>query len=136
MKSRTCQIGLTIIAIAMAACSGGGASNSTGVTGGTGGGGGGNNNSCTAGDGIICVQATSFNPIDLTISKGGTATFQEVAGVHNIVFDAPLPTGVSDVGEFSAGSTARTFTTTGTFAYHCTIHGSPGSGMHGTIKVQ
>jgi len=115
-------------------CGGGGGSDTTGVTGGTTGGS--NNNSCTAGDGTICVLGTSFNPVDITIAKNGSVTFQEVQGAHFIVFDAPLATGVSNIGDFSSGTASRTFTEVGTFPYHCTIHGGVGTGMHGTIKVQ
>jgi plastocyanin len=128
---------MVIALIAAAGCGGGGGS-STGVdTGGnTGGNGGNNNNTCTAGDGVICVLGTTFNPVDITIAKNGTVTFQEVSGAHNIVFDAPLANGVSNIGDFSSGTAARTFSEVGTFPYHCTIHGGPGTGMHGTIKVQ
>ena len=120
--------------IGLAACGGGGATNSTGVTGGTTGGT--NNNACTPGDGTICVQSTTFNPVGITISKGGSVTFQEVQGAHFIVFDTPLATGVSNIGDFSSGTASRTFTEVGTFPYHCTIHGGVGTGMHGTITVQ
>jgi plastocyanin len=38
------------------------------------------------------------------------------------------PTNISDI---ASTSVARTFTTAGTFAYHCTIH----AGMNGTVVV-
>lgn len=44
-----------------------------------------------------------------------------------------------DSGVFSSGSSpsvfVHTFTTEGTWEYYCSIHGSPGSGMSGTIHV-
>ena len=120
--------------IGIAACGGGGGTSSTGVTGGTTGGT--NNNSCTPGDGTICVQGTTFSPVDITISKNGSVTFQEVIGAHFIVFDPPVASGVANIGDFSSGTASRTFTEVGTFPYHCTIHGGVGTGMHGTIKVQ
>lgn len=131
--NRKCQIGFAIIVTALAAC-GGGAGSTTGTTTGTGTGTG--TGSCTAGDGVICVLGTTFNPVDITIAKNASVAFTWQAGVHNIVFDAPLATGVADIGAFSDGSVSRTFTVVGTFPYHCTIHGGVGSGMHGTIKVQ
>lgn len=40
-------------------------------------------------------------------------------------------------GPGAAGSTfTHTFTASGTYGYHCFFHGSPGSGMFGTITVQ
>ena len=128
-----CQTIIAVALMGLAGCGGGGGTSSTGVTGGTTGG---TNNSCTAGDGTICVLGTTFNPQDITISKNASVTFQEVQGAHNIVFDAPLATGVSNIGDFSSGTASRTFTEVGTFPYHCTIHGGVGTGMHGTIKVQ
>lgn len=136
------RLGLAIVVIAAIGCGGGGTSSTGTNTGGnsggtnTGGNSGGTNNNCTAGDGTICVLSGSFNPVDITISKNTSVTFQEVAGVHTIVFDAPFATGVSDIGAFSSGTVSRTFTEAGTFPYHCTIHGGAGTGMHGTIKVQ
>ncbi|HUQ47926.1 MAG TPA: plastocyanin/azurin family copper-binding protein [Gemmatimonadaceae bacterium] len=129
-----CRTLLGFAIVGIAACGGGGGgTGSTGVNNGTGGTGGAN---CTAGDGTICVLAGSFNPIDITIAKNGSVTFQEVQGAHFIVFDAPLANGVSNIGDFSSGTASRTFNEVGTFPYHCTLHGGVGTGMHGTIKVQ
>jgi plastocyanin len=38
-------------------------------------------------------------------------------------------------GDKSSGTHPVTLTA-GTYQYHCTLHGLPGSGMHGTIVVQ
>lgn len=132
VKCRT----VTVVALIGIAACGGGGTGSTGTNGGTGGTGGTGGNTCTPGDGTICVLSGSFNPVDITIAKNASVTFQEVQGAHFIVFDAPLATGVSNVGDFSSGTASRTFTEIGTFPYHCTIHGGVGTGMHGTIKVQ
>jgi plastocyanin len=47
---------------------------------------------------------------------------------HSILFDDGTASGSQ-----SDGSWARTFTTAGTYKYHCTIHGAA---MSGTITVQ
>ena len=131
--NKNCQLGFAIMMVALAACGGGGASNSTGTGTGTGTGSGGGTDSTCGDGGVICVLASSFSPVDITISKNGIATFTpKTAVAHNIVFDAPIAVGVTDVGAFGEASVSRTFTTTGTFSYHCTIH----AGMKGTIKVQ
>lgn len=133
--NRNCRSGFAIVMVALAACSSGGASQSTGTGTGTGSG---NGTDGTCGDGgVICVLGTAFSPVDITISKNGSVTFTPKSAVaHNIVFDTPVAAGVTDVGAFGEASVSRTFTTAGTFPYHCTIHGGVGTGMHGTIKVQ
>ncbi|MEO5903679.1 MAG: plastocyanin/azurin family copper-binding protein [Gemmatimonadaceae bacterium] len=128
---RTCKLGFAVVATILAACSGGGATDSTGNGSGSGPGPGTDN---TCGDGgVICVLGNTFSPVNITISKNGSVTFTPKTAVsHNIVFDAPNALGVTDVGAFSGASVSRTFTETGTFPYHCTLH----NGMNGTIKVQ
>jgi plastocyanin len=134
--NRKCQIGFALLVIGLAACSGGGGTGATG-TGGTSGttGGTGGTGTCTPGDGVVCVLSISFSPVDMTVNKGSSVSWTWQQGVHNIVFDPPLSPGVDDIGAFSEGIAVRTFTTTGTFPYHCTIHGGVGTGMHGTITV-
>ena len=92
----------------------------------------GTNASCPAS--TICMGSASFSPASLTVSKGTTVTFNNNSTVdHNVVFDAPAPTGVADVGAIAYGSTtSRTFASAGTFNFHCTIH----AGMTGTLVVQ
>jgi hypothetical protein len=45
--------------------------------------------------------------------------------------NSTMPSGIPPAGTFSFQ-----FTATGTYPYHCSIHGAPGSGMHGTVTVQ
>jgi|GEM_PF-1113042 len=71
----------------------------------------------------------AFNPGTITVKKGTTITWQ-----NN---DTAPHTVTSDSGAFSSQtlqkgqSYAHTFNTTGTFAYHCTVHPM----MHGTVIV-
>ena len=80
------------------------------------------------------VNATpniTFNPSPLNIVAGGTATFAFGSVPHNVFFDA-APGAPADIpGVNSNASTARTFTTAGTYVYNCHIH----PGMKGTIVV-
>ncbi len=78
----------------------------------------------------VTVGNNFFSPAELTIAPGITVTWSWEAGAveHNVTFDD---------GEHSAtqssGSFPRTFSTAGTYPYHCTIHGA--AAMHGTVTV-
>ena len=80
----------------------------------------------------IVIQNFAFSPATLTVPSGTTVTW-----TNN---DSPTHTITSDAGDpvdFSSGSLAPgasyqfTFTTPGTYAYHCSIHPS----MKGTVVV-
>ena len=79
---------------------------------------------------VTATASDQFNPSTATITKGGTVTWT-FAALHNVIFDggAGVPT---NIGDTSSGSVSRTFTTSGSFPYHCTIH----PGMNGTVVVQ
>lgn len=87
----------------------------------------------------VTIQGFAFSPASLTINVGDTVTWvNKDAGVQH---SATSDTGVtpafdtnafSGAADGSATSSAITFNTAGTFAYHCKIHPS----MHGTIVVQ
>lgn len=76
----------------------------------------------------------AFHPATLTISVGDSVTWSNVTGgFHNVR---------ADDGSFSNGGGganfifSRTFDAAGTVGYYCSFHGSPGSGMFGTVVVQ
>jgi plastocyanin len=79
------------------------------------------------------VEATAdnrFNPESVIITAGGTVTWT-FRGQHNVTFDvAGAP---ANIGTQSSGTAQAQFPNTGTYPYHCTIHGSS---MSGTVKVQ
>jgi copper binding plastocyanin/azurin family protein len=86
----------------------------------------------TCPDNTFCMRAASFSPTTLTVAKGTTVGYQNNSGVeHNVVFDSQA-SGAADVGDITSGTVSRTFNTSGTFAFHCTIH----AGMSGSITVQ
>jgi plastocyanin len=78
-----------------------------------------------------------FSPKSIMINAGDTVTWIWDDGVdHSITSD----TAVWDSGVKNGGPPfpqySHTFTTPGTFAYHCVIHGGPGGlGMSGTVMV-
>lgn len=141
MKRNVRAIAAALIVVASAACGGGGASAATGPSSGNPGNkpapsqsGCGTNTICmlfTAGD-AYSSGTGSFSPTSLTVSSGTTVTFTNSSGVaHNVIFDGAAPTG-GDIGAISSGSQTRTFSTVGSYPFHCTIH----AGMTGTVIVQ
>ncbi|HSN00555.1 MAG TPA: plastocyanin/azurin family copper-binding protein [Rudaea sp.] len=76
----------------------------------------------------------SFTPSTLTINSGDTVTFKNAGGNHNVVADDnSFTNGAPSTANWSY---SRTFNSAGTFGYYCSVHGGPGSGMHGTITVK
>ena len=76
-------------------------------------------------------QTFAFSPTAVTITKGGTVTWNNNGSTaHNVTFTtAGSPT---SIGNFTSGSNSRTFPTSGTYSYQCTNH----AGMQGTVTVQ
>jgi plastocyanin len=76
-------------------------------------------------------QTFAFSPAAVTITKGGTVTWNNNGSTaHNVTFTSQgAPT---SVGNFTSGSKSVTFPNSGTFQYQCTNH----AGMQGTVTVQ
>ena len=72
---------------------------------------------------------STFTPGNVTIAVGGTVTWSNKDGqAHNSTSDGGL--WMQDIA--AGGEFTRTFSTAGTFAFHCAIH----AGMAGTITVK
>jgi plastocyanin len=78
---------------------------------------------------LVRAITFAFEPQTLTIPVGTTVTFRNDDGeAHTFTADG----GAFDSGQVAGGrSFSFTFSTPGTFAYHCNIHSS----MRGTISV-
>ena len=81
-------------------------------------------------------SGNSFTPASIIITSGGSVTFNWPVGSsqHSIIPDgAAIPTEptISD----GPHQINVTFATPGVYNYHCSVHGSAGSGMHGTVTV-
>jgi len=90
------------------------------------------NVSSSGGSGAVDVNDNFFSPEAVTICAGEQVewTWRGVAP-HNVTFDAGGPNSMTLTG---AGNTfSRTFASTGTFTYYCTVHGT---GMSGSVIVQ
>lgn len=76
----------------------------------------------------VTVSNNAFSPASVTILRTGTVTWNWTAGPHNVTFSD------ANSGNRASGETfARTFNSTGSFSYQCTLH--PGI-MAGTVVVQ
>ncbi len=83
----------------------------------------------------ITGTVTSFSPSTITVDPGQPVcwTWSATADSHNIK---------ANDGSFTSGEPAtsgnfqKTFNTPGSYGFHCQVHGSPTSGMRGTVIVR
>jgi plastocyanin len=82
----------------------------------------------------VSVSDNTFGPASLDVSTGTTVTWEwEGAAAHNVtwVSGSPAPSATQTTGTYE-----RTFAAAGAFEYYCTIHGTPTTGMRGSVTVQ
>ena len=76
----------------------------------------------------VTVGNNFFQPATTSVGVGTTVKWTWAGGVaHNVTFDDGVASPTQPSGTYT-----RTFTTAGTYRYHCTIHGTM---MSGTIIV-
>jgi plastocyanin len=88
----------------------------------------------------VLVVNNEFHPDNVELKAGGVVTFTWASGSiqHTVTSVAPatLPVSPGDPATHDAPfSFPTTFVGTGTFRFYCRTHGSPNSGMQGTITV-
>jgi plastocyanin len=97
----------------------------------------GSNGSCTPTATQVCMVMTSFSPMSRTVAAGTTVTFINGDGFNHTTTSSSVPSGASSwnttVG--AGSSTSVMLSVKGTYQYYCTIHGTPTTGMRGTITV-
>jgi plastocyanin len=115
--------------VTLAACGGSGGStgtygtSSSGGIGGYGGGGDGGNQTPPPANTVNASASLAFSPSTLTVTAGDVVTFAFGSVAHNVAFDNPNAATPTDIGGLNTNtSIQRTFTTAGTYNYHCTIH--------------
>ena len=80
--------------------------------------------------GAQTLTTTAFNPNPMTVPSGSTVTWMNN---DNITHTSTSNSGVWSSGGIAPGATfSHTFSTPGTFQYHCSIHPN----MVGTVTVQ
>lgn len=109
----TAMLGVSLALLTTAAC--GGSTNPS--------------NLCSASGAAATVSATDsivFSPASVTITHGQSVCWQNVGTVPHTVSDNATG-GTIFNGNLPAGQTfVRTFSTAGSFGYHCNIHSSMG----------
>ena len=82
----------------------------------------------------ISVTDNTFVPDEVFLGTGGTATWTwGGVATHNVTW---VSGGLTNSPTQAGGSHQVTFPSAGTFDYYCTIHGSPTSGMRGSVEVR
>ncbi len=82
------------------------------------------------------MSGSAFSPSLDTVAVGSTVTWTNNDAYGHTVTSAPGSSEVFDTPVAGGASFAHTFNTAGTYAYYCKIHGTPTSGMRGTIVVK
>ena len=80
---------------------------------------------------VTATTGQQFSPATVHVATGGRVTWVFQSLGHNVTFDAVSGAPDDIPGANTNTSIARTFSTNGTFSYHCTIH----PGMTGTVQV-
>ena len=85
----------------------------------------------------LVMSGTAFSPLVDTVAAGSTVTWTNQDGFLHTVTYASGPGATYDSGNIAyGGAYTHTFATAGTYGYYCKIHGTPTTGMRGTIVVQ
>ena len=85
----------------------------------------------------IAVGDNFYNPTPDTLAAGTTVTFTWIGSApHTVTWDTGPGTLPANSAPMSSGTYATTLNQAGSYTYHCSIHGSPGAGMHGAIVVR
>ncbi len=104
----------------------------------------------TCATGTFCMGSSAFftanstvEPVVLTVAVNTAVTWTNDSGIqHNVLFDDPSSAlavgsgGSGNIGLHTSGSNQRQFTTTGHHPFHCSVHGTPTTGMRGDVVVQ
>jgi len=84
----------------------------------------------------ISVSNNFFTPTPDTVAPSQvTFSWSTPSNGHNVTWDSGPGTLPPNSQTMSSGTYMATLQV-GTYAYHCTIHGGPGTGMNGVIVVR
>lgn len=84
--------------------------------------------------GTVNVTNNAFTPSTITVDAGDNVTWHWASGgaPHNVTFAVGPAGAPANIPNTTTGDVVRNFTTAGSFAYNCTIHGAA---MSGTVTV-
>ena len=83
------------------------------------------------------MSGTAFSPSVDTVAVGANVTWTKQDGMaHNVTSSPGAPAAFSSASLANGATYAHVFAATGTYQYYCSFHGTPTSGMRGTIVVQ
>ena len=86
---------------------------------------------------IVQVRNNEYSPQVITIAPGDVVRFQWVEGVHPTASDSSPASFTAFTPSAATPTRDVTFTTQGTYDYHCTAHGAAGRvGMWGSVTVR
>ncbi len=85
----------------------------------------------------IWAKNSAFTPSPRTSNAGAAVTWVNQDGVTHNITSSDVPTGAAPFAQtIGPGATFQlTPTIAGSYQYYCTIHGTPTTGMHGTLSV-
>lgn len=85
----------------------------------------------------LVMSGSAFSPSVDTVAVGATVTWTKQDGFAHTVTSSPGAPAAFSSGSLANGATySHLFAAAGTYPYYCAIHGTPTSGMRGTIVVQ
>jgi plastocyanin len=83
----------------------------------------------------VSVRDNFFQPPNIVVSPGATVTWTwQGSLIHNVTWVASSLPDSPDQATGTFGATMPS--SAGTHVYYCTFHGTPTSGMRGTIRVE
>lgn len=85
----------------------------------------------------LSMSGSAFSPTLDSITAGSTVTWtNDDAFAHTVTSVPTSPDSYNSGSVAASGTFSHLFATAGTYVYYCTFHGTPTSGMRGTIVVQ
>src|ERR1051325_7650141 len=80
----------------------------------------------------VTVNNAFFSPQTVNVQVGDTVPWTNNSGFHSVTAD---DNSFEKAASSSPWTFTHTFSTPGSFGYHCSVHGFPGGGMFGTVVV-
>ncbi|MGH7567559.1 MAG: cupredoxin domain-containing protein [Gemmatimonadales bacterium] len=94
-----------------------------------------NGGGCQPTSSQVCMGLSTFNPTTRNVTAGTTVEWVNGSGVGHTVTNNPGSGETFNQAVGAGGTFTHQFNTPGTYQYHCMIHGTPTTGMRGTIQV-